>query len=134
MSKIERFEDIQAWQEARWLTKEVYSVSGEGHWGKDYALKDQIRRAAISIMSNIAEGFERRTDTDFARFLSMAKGSASEVKAQLYVALDQGYIDRDRFDALYEQCDKVSRYLGGFIRYLRNNDARRTTRDPETQP
>jgi four helix bundle protein len=133
MSKIERFEDIQAWQEARSLTEKIYSVSSRGQWDRDYALKDQIRRAAVSIMSNIAEGFERRTDTEFAHFLSMAKASASEIKAQLYVALDQGYIDRNRFDALYEQCDKVARYLGSFIRYLRNNDARRATRDPETQ-
>ncbi len=134
MSKIERFEDIQAWQEARSLTNEIYTVSGSGQWGKDYALRDQIRRASISVMSNIVEGFERRTDTEFARFLSMAKASASEIKSQLYIAVDQGYIDQDRFNDLYEQCDKVTRYLGSFIRYLlRNNDARRMTRDPETQ-
>ena len=133
MSKIQRFEDIQAWQEARSLTNAIYTLSGSGQWAKDYALRDQIRRASISVMSNIAEGFERRTDAEFAHFLSMAKASASEVKAQLYVALDQGYIDQDRFNNLYERCDKVSRYLGSFIRYLRQNDARRITRDPETQ-
>lgn len=133
MSKIEKFEDIQAWQEARSLTNEIYTVSGSGQWAKDYALRDQIRRASISVMSNIAEGFERRTDTEFARFLSMAKASASEVKAQLYIALDQSYIDQHQFDKLYEQCDKVSRFLGSFIRYLRNDDARRMTSDSETQ-
>ena len=133
MSKIQRFEDIQAWQEARSLTKEIYTVSGSGQWAKDYALRDQIRRALISVMSNIAEGFERLTDAEFARFLSVAKASAIEVKAQLYVALDQGYIDQARFNELYEQCDKVTRYLGSFIRYLRTDDARRMTHDPETQ-
>ena len=132
MSKIERFEDIQAWQEARSLTNEIYTVSGSGQWAKDYALRDQIRRASISVLSNIAEGFERRTDAEFARFLSMAKASASEVKAQLYVALDQDYIDQNQFNDLYERCDKVSRYLGSFIRYLRQNDAGRMTPDPET--
>jgi len=133
VSKIEKFEDIQAWQEARSLTNEIYLVSGSGQWAKDYALRDQIRRASISIMSNIAEGFERRTDTEFSRFLSMAKASASEVKAQLYIALDQDYIDQNQFNDLYERCDKVCRYLGSFIRYLRQNDARRTTHAPETQ-
>ncbi len=78
MAKIERFEDIQAWQEARLLTKALYSVTEIGRWAKDYALRDQIRRASISIMSNIAEGFDRKTDADFGRCLSMAKGSASE--------------------------------------------------------
>jgi len=133
VSRIQRFEDIQAWQEARSLTKEIYTVSGSGQWAKDYALRDQIRRASISVMSNIAERFERQTDAEFARFLAMAKASASEIKAQVYIALDQGYIDQNRFDDLFEQCDKVARYLGSFIRYLRNNDARRTTRDLETQ-
>ncbi|GIV04202.1 MAG: four helix bundle protein [Fimbriimonadales bacterium] len=133
MSKVQRFEDIQAWQEARSLAKRVYAASGQGRWEVDDALKDQIRRAAISIMSNIAERFERRTDMEFARFLSMAKASASEVKAQLYLALDRGYIDQKHFDDLCERCDKVARYLGSFIRYLRSNDARRKTRDPEAQ-
>lgn len=133
MSKIQRFEDIHAWQEARFMTKDVHAASGQGRWLADYALKDQIHRAAISIMSNIAEGFERRTDMEFARFLSMAKESASEVKAKLYIVLDQGYIDEERFNDLYKRFEKVTRYLGSFIRYLRNNDARRVTRDPETK-
>jgi len=133
VNKIRRFEDIQARQEARYLTTEIYTVSGSGQWAKDYALRDQIRRPSISVMSNIVEGFERWTDTEFARFLSMAKASASEIKAQLYIALDQGYIGHNRFNDLYERCDKVSRYLGGFIRYLRQNDAGRVTHDPETQ-
>jgi len=133
VSKIERFEDIQAWQEARELTKTIYLVSSTGQWAKDFALRDQIRRAAISVMSNIAEGFDRQGDAEFGRFLSIAKGSASEVKAQLYVALDQGYIDKTSFDSLYELCDKVVRFLGGFIRYLSGKKGvRRSTHDTET--
>jgi len=133
MAKIERFEDIQAWREARELAKSVYQISATGAWGKDFALRDQIRRAAISVMSNIAEGFDRQSDAEFGRFLAIAKGSASEVKAQLYVALDQHYIDETTFKTLYEACDKVVRFLGGFIRYLSGRtDARRLTPDPET--
>lgn len=134
MAKIDRFEDIQAWQEARELTKTIYRVSGTGKWAKDFALRDQIRRAAISVMSNIAEGFDRKGDAEFGRFLSIAKGSASEIKAQLYVALDQGYIEKTSFDFLYESCDKVVRFLGGFIRYLSGKkDSRRLTHDAETK-
>ncbi|GIW92424.1 MAG: four helix bundle protein [Pirellulaceae bacterium] len=117
--KIRRFEDIPAWQEARILTKAIYTISAGGQWAKDYALRDQIRRASISVMSNIAEGFERRADNDYARFLAMAKASASEVKSQLYIALDQGYIDEIRFRELYERCQKVARFLGSFTRSLK---------------
>jgi four helix bundle protein len=79
MAKIERLEDIQAWQEARELAKRIYSLSSPGVWAKDFAWRDQIRRAAISVMSNIAEGFDRQGDAEFGRFLSIAKGSASEI-------------------------------------------------------
>lgn len=134
MAKIERFEDIQAWQEARELAKAIYRVSATGQWAKDFALRDQIRRAAISVMSNIAEGFDRQGDAEFGRFLPIAKGSASEVKSQLYVALDQGYIEEASFNVLYESCDKVVRFLGGFVRYLSGKkDVRRSTLDPETK-
>ena len=134
MAKIERFEDIQAWQEARELARTIYRISATGEWGKHFALRDQIRRAAISVMSNIAEGFDRQGDAEFGRFLSIAKGSASEIKAQLYVALDQGYIDETSFSTLYETCDKTVRFLGGFMRYLSGKkDVRRSTLDPETK-
>jgi len=133
MAKIERFEDIQAWQEARELAKAIYRFSSIDPWAKDFALRDQIRRAAISVMSNIAEGFDRKGDAEFGRFLSIAKGSASEIKAQLYIALDQRYIDQTTFNSLYESCDKTVRFLGGFIRYLSGKkDARRSTLDSET--
>ena len=92
MASFKSFEDIEAWQKGRELVKEVYGVSARGEFSKEFGLKDQIRRASISIISNIAEGFERGGDREFIQFLSIAKGSVGEVKAQLYVALDQGYV------------------------------------------
>ena len=89
MAKIEKFEDIQSWQKARTLTKEIYGVTLTGAFAKDFGLRDQIRRAAVSILSNIAEGFERGGDKEFLQFMAIAKGSAGELRAQLYVALDQ---------------------------------------------
>ena len=86
MATIEKFEDIEAWQKARELTREVYAASNTWLFAKDYGLRDQIRRAAVSIMSNIAEGFERGGDKEFGQFIAQAKGSSAEVRAQLYVA------------------------------------------------
>jgi len=100
MAKIEKFEDIEAWKKARELAKEIYAISNEALFARDFGLRDQIRRAAVSVMSNIAEGFERGGDVEFRRFLAIAKGSAGEVKAQLYVALDAGMIDQATFDSL----------------------------------
>lgn len=88
MATIEKFEDIEAWKKARELTRDVYTASKQAAFAKDFGLKDQIRRAAVSIMSNIAEGFERGGDKEFAQFIALAKGSSAEVRAQLYVALD----------------------------------------------
>lgn len=96
MATFKAFEDIEAWQKARDLVRRVYHISQGSEFSRDYALKDQMRRAAISIMSNIAEGFERNGNKEFIHFLSIAKGSAGEVRSQLYVALDQRYIDKDR--------------------------------------
>jgi four helix bundle protein len=90
MGKIVKFEDIEAWNKARELAKEIYAVSNEGPFARDFGLLDQTRRAAVSVMSNIAEGFERGGDVEFRRFLSIAKGSAGEVKAQLYVGKRSG--------------------------------------------
>jgi len=118
VARIERFEDIEAWKKARVLTKEVYRVSGFGEFGRDYGLKDQIRRAAVSVMSNIAEGFERNNDNELRRFLFIAKGSCGEVVSQLYVALDLGYLNEQKFRALQELTRDVSRLVGGFLRYL----------------
>lgn len=119
MSKIERFEDIQAWQKARCLAKDVYDVSNLGCFAKDFGLRDQIRRAAVSIMLNIAEGFARKTNKEFIQFLVMAHGSAAEVQAALYIALDQEYIRESEFKKLYELADNTSKMLLGFINYLR---------------
>lgn len=120
MATIERFEDIDAWKKARELTHRVYTVSNDGPFSRDFGLRDQMRRAAVSVMSNIAEGFERGGDVEFKRFLSIAKGSAGEVKAQLYVALDAALISRDQFDALFKMATETGNLIGGFMRYLRN--------------
>jgi four helix bundle protein len=116
---FERFEEIEAWKGARGLTAAVYALTSDGAWSKDYGLKDQIRRASVSVMSNIAEGFARETDKEFHRFLAMARGSASEVKSQLYVALDLHYIEQTSFAGLYEQADKIARQLTGLMKYLK---------------
>ena len=114
----QRAEDLQAWQEGRHLTQMIYAASKGIKFSRDFALRDQIRRAAISITSNIAEGYERNSDKQFCYFLSIAKGSASEVRSQLYVALDEAYIDRQKFDTLYEQASRTIGKIGGLIHYL----------------
>ena len=118
MARIEKFEDIEAWQRARQLAKAVYAVTSEGKFARDFGLRDQIQRAAVSVMSNIAEGFERGGDVEFRRFLAIAKGSAGEVKAQLYVALDAGLIDKTAFDSLYKSATETGNLIGGFMKYL----------------
>lgn len=105
MGKIEKFEDIQAWQKARELTKQVYKVTKNIQFAKDFSLKDQIRRAVVSIMANIAEGFARRTNKEFINFLTIAHGSAAELQSHFYVALDQGYISEKDFQSLYISAD-----------------------------
>src|ERR1700687_534406 len=100
MATFKKFEDITAWQKARELTREIYTVTSQGTFSKDFGLKDQIRRASVSIMSNIAEGFERSGTGEFIQFLATAKGSSGEVRSQLYVALDQGYITDAAFKHL----------------------------------
>ncbi len=109
MSRIERFEDLDGWKLARALTGLIYNASGTGEFSRDFALRDQIRRAAISIVSNIAEGFERDGDKEFLQFLSMAKGSCGEVRAQLYLALDRAYISQEQFTNL---CSKAVEPVG----------------------
>jgi four helix bundle protein len=118
MAKIERFEDIQAWQKARGLVQEIYSVSNSGLFSKDFGLRDQIRRAAVSIMLNIAEGFARKTNREFCQFLVIAHGSAAEVQAALYVALDLGYVTKDQFERLYYTTEETSKMIMGFSSYL----------------
>ncbi len=119
MATIKRFEDIESWQLARRLTKEIYTVSKRNGFEKDFGLQNQIRRASVSILSNIAEGFERNGNKEFLQFLSVAKGSAGEVRAQLYVALDQEYIDQQTFDSLVALTENISKKINGLMFYLR---------------
>ena len=116
-----RFEDIEAWQLGRKLNREVYAVSGRGPFGRDFGLRDQIRRASISTTSNIAEGFARRSPADFARFLTIARASSAEVCSQLYLALDLGYLDQDDFDRLYRLAQRVGGACSALIRYLKSS-------------
>lgn len=113
MAKIERFEDLIAWQKARSLTKEVYTVTCNGALSKDFRLSNQTQGAAVSIMSNIAEGFERGGRGEFQQFLSTAKGSCAETRSQLYVALDVGYLGQVQFKRLLDQAEEVGRLVGG---------------------
>jgi len=122
MSSFQRFEDIEAWQKARELTKAIYAMSNDGQFARDFGLRDQVRRASVSIMSNIAEGFGRGGNKEFMQFLSTAKGSASEVQAQLYVAIDAGYINQDQFQKLYSETEATARMIAGLLRYLQNSD------------
>lgn len=123
MGRIEKFEDILAWQKARELVREVYSVTTEGQFARDFGLKDQIRRAAVSIMLNIAEGFARKTNREFSPFLVIAHGSAAEVQAALYIALDQAYVSAAEFDRLYQRAEETSKMILGFVEYLRKRVA-----------
>jgi four helix bundle protein len=118
MARIERFEDLIAWQKARELTKRIYEVTREGPFSRDFSLRDQIRDASVSTMSNIAEGFERRGDREFDRFLSIAKGSVGEARSQLYVALDTAFLTRQQFDELKARAEEVSRLIAGLMGYL----------------
>ncbi len=124
MAKLERFEDVDAWRVARELTKSIYAITSSGEFARDFGLRDQIRRAAVSILSNIAEGFERGGNKEFFQFLSQAKGSCGEVRAQLYVAFDQSYINDAQFQELIEHTIRVSRLVAGLMRYLDSSNLR----------
>ncbi|MCP9496059.1 MAG: four helix bundle protein [Pyrinomonadaceae bacterium MAG19_C2-C3] len=112
-NRIERFEDFIAWQKARVLAAEIYKVTDEGKFAKDFGLRDQIRRAVVSVMSNIAEGFERGRATEFHQFLSIAKASCAELRSQLYIALDAGHLTQQAFDKLMRQAVEVGQIIGG---------------------
>ncbi|MBJ6725938.1 four helix bundle protein [Geomesophilobacter sediminis] len=114
--RIEKFEDLDCWQQARVLVRLIYS--GMGHC-KDFGFKDQIQRAAVSVMSNIAEGFERGSNRDFINFLTISRASLSEVKSLNYVALDVGYFDPKNFQLVDSHCSRLTNLLNGFIRFLR---------------
>jgi four helix bundle protein len=126
--RIERFEDLVAWQKARLLTAEIYKVTGDGDFGRDFGLKGQIQRAAVSVMSNVAEGFERARPAEFHQFLSMSKASCAELRSQLYVAFDVGYLDQHQFDELMHLAQEVARIVGGLRAAVgRNRDAQKAS-------
>jgi four helix bundle protein len=118
---IQRFEEIEAWQVGRELTKSVYGLTANGDFSRDFGLRDQIQRASGSVMHNIAEGFDAGSNAEFVRFLRYAQRSASEVQSQLYVALDLSYIDKTNFENVYELAAKARAKIGAFIKYLRSN-------------
>lgn len=119
MAFAERFEDLEAWKKARELVKLIYDITSDGPWSSDYGLRDQVRRAAVSVMSNVAEGFERHGTVEFVRCLLMAKSSAGEVRSQLYVALDQGYICKDAFESARQLAEITSGKIAGLANHLK---------------
>ena len=123
MATIRRFEDIQAWQKARELVQEVYKTSSVGRFGKEYGLRDQIQTAAVSVMSNIAEGFARKSRKDFSHFLSFARASAVEVRSLLYVAFETTGIDRSQFEMLYHKADEVISMTTRLMSYLNKKES-----------
>ena len=121
MGKFNSFEEINSWQKSRLFNKRIYEITENTIFKKDFDLVRQIRRASISISSNIAEGFERNTDKEFFYFLYVSKASAAEVRSQLYLALDLNYISKIEFDELYLNVSDISKLLSGFIKYLENS-------------
>jgi four helix bundle protein len=120
MTLFKNFEEIIAWQKARMLTKEIYNVTNQHHLNKDFGLRDQMRRASVSIMSNIAEGFDRKSKKEFIYFLYISKGSASELRSQVYILRDLNYIDSEQYYDLINLCLEVSKMLSGLISYLKS--------------
>jgi len=119
---IARFEDIKAWQLARELARLVYALSNEGLFRRDFGLRDQWRRAVVSILSNIAESFGRGGNKEFIQFLALSRGSAAEVQAQLHVAYDASYITQEQFAQVYGMADEIARMITGFISYLQQHE------------
>jgi four helix bundle protein len=118
MSTIQKIEDLEIWQKARLLVRDLYRISNQNEFSKDFALRNQIRRGAISIMSNIAEGFERDGNKEFIQFLAIAKGSTGEVRSQLYIALDQNHINSNEFNRINDFIIEIAKMINGMINYL----------------
>ncbi len=123
MAAIKQFEDIQAWQQARELVREVYKTCAEGRLSRDFGLRDQLCCAAVSSMSNVAEGFAKKSDRDFAHFLDIARGSITEVQSLLYVALDVGYIGKSEFEKLRKRTEETASLISGLTSYLRKRQS-----------
>jgi len=126
MATIKRFEDIETWQKARVLANEIHVIAVSTELAKDYRLKDQSNSSAGSTMDNIAEGFERGGKLEFINYLSIAKGSAGEVKSQLYRLSDRKYISKEKFDELYKMADEIANMLGGWMNYLNKSNIKGT--------
>jgi four helix bundle protein len=122
MSTINKFEDLEVWQNARLLSREIYALTDSSSFSKDFALKSQILRSCGSIMDNIAEGFERDGKKEFLQYLSIAKGSAGELRSQLYRALDNNYINEEQFNSLFNECSSISKMITSLMNYLKNSD------------
>jgi four helix bundle protein len=120
--QITRFEDIQAWQTARIVCRKTYQICRDGKFSRDFALRDQAQRAAISIMANIAEGFDSRSNSEFIQFLYYALRSASELQSHFYVAKDQEYVSESQFNEIYAETSTAKKMIFGFIEYLRTHD------------
>jgi len=118
MSTFSSFEEIEAWKKARELNKLIYEITARQNFSKDFDLVRQIRRASVSVSSNIAEGYERQSNKEFSRFLYIAKGSVGEIRSQIYLALDLGYVDEEDFDEIKSSVLEISRMLSGLIKYL----------------
>jgi four helix bundle protein len=116
--KIKKFEDLKIWKLSLKITKEIYDLTNKKEFSKDFKLRDQIRGAIISVSSNIVEGFEKNNNNEFIRFLKMAKGSAGEVRNQLYIALAVDYITDQEFKKINEELENLANQIGGFIVYL----------------
>ena len=123
---VKYFEDLSIWKLSRELTGRIYKITGSGEFSKDFGLRDQIRRASVSIMSNIAEGFERGGNQEFSQFLSIAKGSSGEVRSQLYVAMDQCYITQKDSEQLIDDFKKLSIMINNFMEYLKGSNYKGT--------
>ena len=123
--KVNAFEDLQVWKDSRILVKSIYRLTSEGIFNKDFGLKEQIQRASMSIMNNIAEGFERNNNKEYIKFLGYSKGSAGEVRSMLYVATDLGYISKDSFNALYQLSINIIAQLSNFIKYLKSSSVKK---------
>ena len=130
MTTAKRFEELEVWQKAKELTNLVYKYSSDGAFARDFGLRDQMRRASVSIMSNIAEGFESQTQVVFIQYLARSKGSAGELRAQLYIAQEQKYLTDEQFNTAYSLAEICSKQLARFIQYLESQpNARRVRED-----
>ena len=133
MSTITRFEEIEAWKTAREMTRMIYALTEQGQFAKDFGLKNQIQRASVSVMSNIAEGYESRTQAQFLEYLGRSKASAGEVRCQLYIAIDLKYLTEAQFNEVFDLADKSSRQLARFMGYLETHPQSRRVRDESAE-